>query len=217
MRTLVMVMGAALAAAAFAVACGDNGNSGPATPSTGTPVPNQTVTPPEEALRLFVQRRLNQGFVSDCDEAERPDDVGKQCARLRGERNGLLAYELGPTFAEYTRLLILQQTADGWTIARQETRDPDQPPVPGIPWPLEVGVSVVVAGTTPDCLKIRQAPGLSETELDCIEDGTVVTTVGGPNETDEIEWWQLEGLGWAAGNYLRYPEEAPTPEPTPEE
>ncbi|MDZ4278140.1 MAG: hypothetical protein U1B78_03265, partial [Dehalococcoidia bacterium] len=107
-----------------------------ATPGASADAMQPGQTPPEEALRLFVQRRLNQGFVPNCDDAKRPDDIGKQCARLRAERDGLLAFELGPTFAEYTRLLILQPVDGTWTIVHSETRDLSQPPPEGIPWPL---------------------------------------------------------------------------------
>jgi hypothetical protein len=205
---------ALLCAALVLAACGtanapSDGGDG-ASPTSGTPS-----VAPEEALRLFVQRRLNQGFVADCDNAQRPDDVGKQCARLRGERNGLLAYELGPTFSEYTRLIILQRVGDSWTIAHQENRDPDQPPVPGIPWPIELRANLVVAGTAPDCLRVRERPGLRAPELTCIDDGIAVTVESGPVEIDGYEWWQLEGYdGWVAGNWLRYPDEAATPAPT---
>jgi hypothetical protein len=166
---------------------------------------------------LYVQRRLSQGFVADCDDAQRPDDVGKQCAERLGERGGLIAFKLGPTFSEYTQIIILEQLDGVWTIAEQQRHSPDDPNIPGIPWPLEVGAEVVVAGTAPDCLKIRQEPAISGQELDCINDGTNATIVAGPQVSDEIEWWQLEGLGWAAGNYLRYadsdvPELTPTPE-----
>jgi hypothetical protein len=209
---------ALLAAAAVAAACAGSDNAGgqSTAPPAGTPGPSETPsTPPEEALRRYVQNRLNQSFVADCDEAQRPGDVGKQCARLAGERNGMLAYELGPTFAEYTRMLIIKPEGNDWTLVRLEVRDPTLPPVPGIPWPLEVGARVVVVGAAPDCLRIREQPGTAATQVGCLDDGTAVTVVAGPVERDDIEWWQIEGQGWAAGAYLRYPEEAPTP--TPEE
>lgn len=200
-----------IGAAALALACSDG--SGPGV-GNGTPVPTALGTPavaPEEALQLFVQRRLNQGFIADCADAQRPDDVGKQCATLRGEREGMLAYELGPTFAEYTRLIILERVGDTWTIAHQETRDPNTEDVPGIPWPLEVGATVIVAGTG-DCLTVRDQPGLSALSVDCIDDGQEVTISAGPTDRDGLQWWRLEGYGWSAGSYLRYPEETPTPE-----
>jgi hypothetical protein len=74
---------------------------------------------------------------------------------------------------------------------------------------------VVVAGTAPDCLKIRASPGLAGEEVGCLDDGTEVTVVAGPSDADGLEWWQLEGHGWASSQYLRYPDEGPTP--TPEE
>jgi hypothetical protein len=163
-----------------------------------------------------VQRRLSQGFVVDCEDAVRPDDVGKQCAERLGERDGLIAFKLGPTFGEYTWIMVLKLDQGVWTIARQETHSIDDPEVPGIPWPLAVGADVVVAGTAPDCLKVRQEPSLTGQELDCIADGVPTKIVAGPQNADEIEWWQLENLGWAAANYLRYPD-SDVPEPTTEE
>ena len=207
------------ATAVLVVGCGlvgDDDSQGtastPASEATGTPA-----VPPEEALRLYVQRRLNQGFVAECDAARRPDDVGKQCARLRGTRDGMRAYELGPTFGEYTRFIILEQVGDSWTILHLERRDPNSPPAPGIPWPLRVGASVVVAGVT-DCLRVRERPGLLAGEVACLEAGTAVTISSGPVVIDEHDWWQLEGYdGWSASNWLRYPAEAGVATATPEE
>lgn len=215
-RPIVIAMCCAIP---IAFACSSGGGSAsPTTPAgatiTSLPTPiNTPSTDPAEALRLFVQRRTNQGFAGNCDKAEHPDDVGKQCARLRGTRNGLLAYEVGPTFAEYIMLIILQPTADGWTIAHLENRDPNLPPVPGIPWPIEVGAHLVVAGTAPGCLNIRASPGRTYQQTDCFDDGVEVTIVAGPSDADGLEWWQLQGSGWADGEYLRYPDEGPTPTP----
>jgi hypothetical protein len=185
---------------------------------SATAAPSAAATPEiqaEEALRLWVERRLGVGFVVDCDLAERPGDVGKQCARFRGEREGLLAYELGPVFSEYTRLIILKQIDGAWTIEHLEERDPNLPPVPGIPWPLQVGASVVVAGTD-DCLRVRESPGLQNPEVGCLDDGTAVTISEGPIDRDGLEWWKLEGHGWSAGDWLRYQDEAPAITATPE-
>jgi hypothetical protein len=207
--------------AALAIACSSGGNQ-PSTSTPATPAPGETppskgtpTTSPEEALARYVQR-LNQGFVADCDKAKRPDDVGKQCAHKLGERGDLVAYTLGPTFSNATRILILKPEAGDWTLVSIENLDPNQPTAPGIPWPLEVGANVVVAGTAPDCLKIRAAPGIGSAQLDCINDGTAVTVVAGPVAQDSIDWWQLENLGWAAADYLRYPDEAGGVTPTPE-
>jgi hypothetical protein len=216
---LIVAVALLSATAAIAIACGASGDG--AQDGEASPVASATAEaaiPPEEALRLWVERRLRQGFVADCDEAQRPGDVGKQCARFRAERDGMLAYELGPVFSEYTRLIILKRAGDAWTIERLEERDPALPPVAGIPWPLQVGAAVVVTGTG-DCLRVRDRPGVQGTELHCLPDGTTVTIGSGPEENDDLEWWQLEGYdGWAAGNWLRYPAEAsagPTATPGP--
>ena len=201
------------AVCAAAVACG--GDSGDTANSTATAF--APATAPEEVLRLYVERRLTVGFVPDCDDAKRPDDIGKQCAKFLAERNGLRAYQLGPALSEYTRLIILKPAGDTWAIENLEERNPSEPPPPGIPWPIAIGETLIVAGTAPECLRLRDRPGLQGTEVGCLDDGAVVKVVSGPNEIDNIEWWQLEGYGWAAGTYLRYPDEAgveltPTPE-----
>jgi hypothetical protein len=202
---LALLCALAFLGAACDVFDDDKSTQSEATPKPGTDTPG---TAAEEALRLYVERRLSQGFVADCEEAQRPDDVGKQCARFRGERDGLRAYELGPTFGEYTRLIILQPAAGTWAIAHMETRDPSLPPVPGIPWPLRVGATVVVAGADP-CLRVREHAGTLANEVTCLENGTAVTISNGPVEIDTFQWWELEGYGWSASNWLRYQEDAP--------
>ncbi len=208
---------AALSALAIACSSGNHTGTGPAATPPASGGTTTAATAPEEALRLYVERRFVLGFIPDCDKASRPGDVGKWCARVRGERNGLLAYELGPTFGEYVQLIILKPTGDSWTIAKLENRDLDLPPVAGIPWPLQTGANVVVAGTG-ECLRIRENPSVQAPEKACLDDGTAVKVSDGPVEADGFEWWRLEGYaGWAASNWLRYPEEAAaTPTATPE-
>ncbi len=218
MRAPLFMAGLALGVlASAAVGCGLLGDDEPAATRTGPSDATLTPPPPEEALQLYVQRRLSLGFVDDCDEARRPDDVGKQCARLRGVRGGMRAYELGPTFGEYSRLLILEQAGDSWTIVHLERRDPGQPERPGIPWPLAVGETVVVT-VADDCLRVRERPGLQAPEVTCLENGAVATIKSGPVEIDEHQWWELVGYGWSASDWLRYPDEPPASGPaTPEE
>ena len=209
---VTMAVTALCATAALAAGCGLGGDDAGGQAGESTPV--VLAPPPEEALLLYVQRRLLQGFVPDCDEAERPDDIAKQCARFVGERDGMRAYQLGPTFAPHTRLIILAQVDDAWTVVHLERRDPAQPPASGIPWPLRIGATVVVT-ITDDCLRVREEPGLDGREIDCLENGSVVTISGGPVEAGDLEWWQLAGFeGWSASNWLRYPEEAAATDPT---
>jgi hypothetical protein len=207
---IVLLLAASLSLAACDAFGGDSGGeeSPPAAPTNGDTSGDSSSA--DDALRLYVERRLSQGFVADCEDAQRPGDVGKQCASFRGERGNMRAYELGPTFAEYTRLIVLERLEDeSWTIAHLESRDPSQPPAPGIPWPLAVGERVIVAGTAPQCLRVRDAPDQDGTEITCLLDGTQVTITDGPVEADSFQWWQLDRLGWSASNWLRYPEEVP--------
>lgn len=76
---------------------------------------------------------------------------------------------------------------------------------------LRPGAATVNAGPG-DCLNVRTEPSLAATVLACLADGTPVTIAAGPREADGITWWQLAGIGWAAGEFLR-PAAAPTPAP----
>ncbi|MGB2694107.1 MAG: hypothetical protein WBD55_02840 [Dehalococcoidia bacterium] len=221
--TTLSIEGALLllcAGATLSLACGLVGGGDDSSTATNT-TPNATAMPAipaEAALERYVERRLLQGFVRNCDDAERPNDIAKQCARYRGTKDGLVAYALGPTFSPYTRLIILEPAGDTWSIVHLEVREPGDPPVPGIPWPLRIGATIVVAGTD-SCLQTRERPGLQAGSTACLENGTAATITQGPVDIDDHEWWFLEGYGWSSSNWLRYPDEAATPEATetPEE
>lgn len=78
-------------------------------------------------------------------------------------------------------------------------------PLPAVaPLSLRSGtVARVAAGPNPgDCVNVRGGPGLNAPVLTCLPDGTLVTVADGPVTADGRLWWRLEGLGWAAGDYL---------------
>jgi hypothetical protein len=192
--------------AATAIACSDADTDTPAGP-TGTV---ESGLPPESAIGFWVQNRLNQGFVPDCEDASRPEDVGKQCARYLKTRTvgptEYVAYGLGPVFQYPTRIFILTRAENGWSLVRLQELDPGAP-VPGMPWPIAVGADLVVVGTG-DCLNVRERPGVGAPEVECLPDGTEVKVAAGPVEIDGIEWWQLEVWnGWSSSDYLRYPDD----------
>ncbi len=162
-----------------------------------------TAGPAEEVLRAWVQDHLSQGFIARCEASQRPGDVGKLCARLHSERGGRLAYQLGPTFSGFTRLFILEQQSGIWTIIHEGTYSGE---LTTIPWPLAVGANVVVTIDS-DCLQVRDQPGLAAVPVDCLDNGTEVTISAGPAERDGLTWWRLDGQGWSAGQWLRYPAE----------
>lgn len=64
-------------------------------------------------------------------------------------------------------------------------------------------VARVAAGPNPgDCVNVRGGPGLNAPVLACLPDGALVTITDGPIAGDGRLWWRLDGLGWAAGDYL---------------
>ena len=116
--------GALLFMAVLVLGCSSSDDGRP--PSTPNPTEEieqliATAGPAEEVLRTWVQDHLSQGFVPRCEDAQRPDDVGKHCARLHSERDGRIAYQLGPTFSALARLFILELDNGVWTILFEET------------------------------------------------------------------------------------------------
>lgn len=75
---------------------------------------------------------------------------------------------------------------------------------PPEPTTLSAGdLAVVDAGG--DCLRIRSAPGLSGTRLDCLPDGSTVQVTGSAVVADGLEWLPVDtelGSGWMAAIYL---------------
>jgi hypothetical protein len=67
---------------------------------------------------------------------------------------------------------------------------------------LQVGAAAIVATDDGDCLNILSGPGRAAPVITCLADGTPVRVVDGPMPADGVTWWQLDGLGWAAGEYL---------------
>lgn len=67
---------------------------------------------------------------------------------------------------------------------------------------LEVGGRARVNAGSGECLNVRIAPGRSAQSTGCVAHGTVVRLVQGPFDADGTSWWQLEGGGWVAGEFL---------------
>ena len=64
---------------------------------------------------------------------------------------------------------------------------------------------LAVVSADGDCLRIRSAPGLSGTRLDCLADGKTVTITGAAVMGDGLEWLPVStelGSGWMAAIYL---------------
>ena len=190
----------------FVWACGGGGGKAKTPAATATP----SVPSAVDVLGAWVRANRNVDFVGECTNAKQGVDVGKLCATQIGSRGTRRAYSLGPTFAEFTALAILEQNADGWAIVSVKNRDFSAGQVPGIDWPLGIGDAVIVIGLGDnDCLRVREQPTVQGKQQICISDGTKAIIAEGPIEVDNYVWWRITGEGvngWAAGTWLRLPE-----------
>ncbi|MEP6871814.1 MAG: hypothetical protein ABI939_08195 [Anaerolineaceae bacterium] len=83
------------------------------------------------------------------------------------------------------------------------------PPANGI-GKFKQGEVVVVTGAG-DCLNVRTAPGRTNAKgevnpsIVCLNDGTEVKVLAGPETAGDLTWWKVAttlGDGWAAEDYL---------------
>ena len=78
------------------------------------------------------------------------------------------------------------------------------PPATTPPTEIRPGVLVVVTGA--GGLNLRESATTSAAVVTTVRDGTVLTVLDGPEETDEYRWWKVrtpEGEeGWGAANWL---------------
>ncbi|MPZ48970.1 MAG: hypothetical protein GEU75_06615 [Dehalococcoidia bacterium] len=189
----------------LSLACGGGGDPEPTPEPTAAPLGSG---PADQALALYVETTLDKDFVEDCSTADAQRDVGKICSVFRGEREGLRAYVLGQTFSEGLQWAILGQNGGQWSVVHSLQLTSENRGVPGIPWPLRVGVDLVVVGADP-CVNVREGPALNQKAVDSICDGATVRLGSGPAPGDNFQWWQIEGrTGWVVADYLRYPDAA---------
>lgn len=182
--------------------------------SGGKTKPTATATPhvpgPVDAIGDWVRTNRNVDFVGDCANAKPGIDVGKLCVAEAGSRGTRKAFNLGPTFSEFTALALVEQKPDGWTILSVTNRDPSAGSVPGIAWPLQVGDQVIIVGLgDEDCLRVREQPTQQAKPLICMPNGTKAIIQEGPVDAETFTWWRIAGdgfNGWAAGTWLRLPE-----------
>ena len=68
------------------------------------------------------------------------------------------------------------------------------------------GQYVQVTGTGVLGLRLRSEPGLNAATTDVAAEQSILKILAGPQQVDDIEWWQLESsdgiAGWAAGDFL---------------
>jgi len=69
--------------------------------------------------------------------------------------------------------------------------------------PPRIGAAATVNAGRGDCLNVRAAPAKAATITSCVPDGTTVQITAGFIFADGISWWQINGSGWVAGDYLK--------------
>ena len=67
---------------------------------------------------------------------------------------------------------------------------------------VRAGDGATVNAGRGDCLNVRAEPSTAARAITCLADGTAVTITAGPREADSITWWQIDGGGWASGEFL---------------
>ena len=192
------------------LACG----GGSSTKEEPTPVASAT---PSDAAQQALSKQIETSFAAqyggDCG-AQPAAEHGKFCSVVRGERDGVRAYAVGPVGAEGRAWIFLANQNGQWNVAQVKQITRDSSAVPGIPWPLRTGVDVVVAGagvcrTVGNGLNVREGPSLQQRAVDCLSDGMRIKLATGPVDGDNLIWWQIEGrAGWVTDTYLRYPDAA---------
>lgn len=202
--------------ALVAVVCTGGGDDEGAPAATATPEVTPTVPTgslQESAIVQYVQTTQGSAYAGSCANADASADTGKICSAYRGEREGVHAFVIGPTFSEGSEWAFVEMQGGAWRVVTTTPITPESAAVPGIPWPLKVGAEVVVIGTG-SCLNVRTEPGGDA--VDCITEGTPIVLAAGPEEARDLVWWRVEGRdGWVAADYLRYPDATTDPEPTP--
>ncbi len=82
-----------------------------------------------------------------------------------------------------------------------ESPEPTQPPTE-----LGPGALVIVEGTVGAGLNLREQPTTYARVVGNVEEGTVLTVLEGPSESDGYVWWRLrapdEVEGWGAADWL---------------
>lgn len=112
---------------------------------------------------------------------------------------------------------IIQLTAPPSPIPSLTPTRPTATPIPTftpIPTPdvaiapeaVTVGFYAAVANTDDLGVTLRGGPSRSNIVIVVVDEGTPVYVLAGPQEADDLLWWQLrlpDGTeGWAAGNFL---------------
>lgn len=165
----------------------------------GTPTPTSTGEGPAptalDAVGRFIENS-GQEFAGLCEDADPDEDVGKMCAAERGMSGDQVAYQVGPTFSEFTDVFFVRPEGGGFVVDHIEPA-PCQGQIP-CPPPVGATVEIVADG----CVNARNQPSISAPINNCVDGGTEATLTDGPVDSDARLWVELEGLGWVSASFI---------------
>lgn len=73
---------------------------------------------------------------------------------------------------------------------------------------IAIGSKVVIVDTGGNGLNFREQPSRTANKIRSLPEGSIYEVVGGPQQADELVWWQLKDpadgvTGWGAQNYMK--------------
>jgi hypothetical protein len=82
-------------------------------------------------------------YAGDCAETQSPRDLGGVCSKFVDSQNGVLAFETGMTFSEFTHWVFVTQADSGWQVVASVPLDDSSA---AIPWPASASPAASPAG-----------------------------------------------------------------------
>ena len=171
----------------------------------------------DDSGRSFGQRFAECGYRTDAQISENlawGTETGRATVQMWRESAGHHRNMLNPALRSAGIGRVRGSRGWYWTATFGSVPDagaPGAPPQPAAPpsaatlsgaQSLQAGGLATVAAGRGDCLNVRAAPSRGAGALACLPDGTVVRIAAGPTSAEGMTWWQLEGMGWAAGEFL---------------
>ncbi|MGB2695143.1 MAG: hypothetical protein WBD55_08145 [Dehalococcoidia bacterium] len=172
----------------------------PAAPTSAGPTPDRTpatgaASRPDAALDEFIAEQFQADHIGDCPQEIPQGGPPKGiCSKELYRSADLVTFLIGPPFSEFLGETVITREGDSWSLTFVAFGE--------LGATVAVGAGGVVYGAG-NCLNFRTAPGTDADVASCQIDGTKSNVVEGPREADGRTWWRLDGLGWAAEEFLR--------------
>ena len=155
--------------------------------------PSPDVEVGEASQELLNCKGLCAKFFMVCSQSGEDYEM---CAAERGMSGNQVAYQVGPTFSEFTDVFFVRPEGGGFVMDHIEPA-PCQGQIP-CPPPVGATVEIVADG----CVNARNQPSISAPINNCVDGGTEATLTDGPVDADARLWVELEGLGWVSASFI---------------